>query len=80
MNQQLIPVCNPESPCTSGHPGIHDSDFCKCDTCLWAAAGETRREYDEWELYKAMNDYLKSAGREALAQRIDEFMTANAIY
>lgn len=63
--------------------GVHDSQTCNlgangqpCEACCWAQSVEEQRGYAEWSLEAEMNGFAARFGPEALAEKIDVYMTA----
>lgn len=63
-----------------------------CAICAWAGSVATeeiliyrgpaivRREIDDWDLERELNEYSNRYGEQALADKIGQFMTGRGIY
>jgi len=68
--------------------GVHDSQLCAADNgqpcvmCCWADASQSipRREMDDWDLDRELNEFANRYGEQALADKLDLFMTGRGIY
>jgi len=66
--------------------GVHDSQFCACDQCQEAQRWEDearlakptviRKEIDQWDLMRELNEFDTRYGRQALLEQIFQFMGA----